>query len=181
MTDGPTPQTHALAPTQASGIAHTTGAPAASAEGTLRVCVLALGGELFAIDLRNISEVFEVEAVTTVPGMPTMLTGVTNLRGTVIPLLDLRSSLGLTEQEGALSFAVVVRQGSRYLGMLVDHVPEIRTVSRDSVLPAMQAGPAGARPFVSSVLRLDDSLGGVLDVSQIFAQADGGGTTPRAS
>lgn len=181
MTDGSTPQTPALASTQAIGIAHQPGVPTASAEGTLRVCVLALGGEFFAIDLRNISEVFEVESVTTVPGMPSMLTGVTNLRGTVIPLLDLRASLGLTEADGALSFSVVVRQGARYLGMLVDHVPEIRTVSRDSVLPAMQAGPVGARPFVSAVLRLEDRLAGVLDVPQVFAQADGGGTTLRTS
>jgi purine-binding chemotaxis protein CheW len=60
--------------------------------------------------------------------------------------------------------------------MLVDHVPEIRTVSREDLLPAMQAGPAGARPFVASVLRMDERLGGVLEVSQIFAQADGGGS-----
>jgi chemotaxis signal transduction protein len=58
------------------------------------MCVLTLGGELFAIDLRHVSEVFEVEAVTVVPSMPSLLTGVTNLRGTVITLVDLRGSLG---------------------------------------------------------------------------------------
>jgi purine-binding chemotaxis protein CheW len=60
------------------------------------MCVLTLGGELFAIDLRHVSEVFEVEAVTVVPSMPSLLTGVTNLRGTVITLVDLRGSLGLS-------------------------------------------------------------------------------------
>jgi purine-binding chemotaxis protein CheW len=140
-----------------------------------------LGGELFAVELRHISEVFEVESITAVPGMPSMLTGVTNLRGTVVPLLDLRTSLALTEVDRALPFAVVLRQGSRHLGMLVDHVPEIRTVSRGDLLPAMHAGPAGARPFVSAVLRLDERLGGVLDVSQIFAQADGSGAAMGSS
>ena len=57
------------------------------------MCVLTLGGELFAIDLRHVSEVFEVEAVTAVPSMPSYLTGVTNLRGTVITLVDLRGAL----------------------------------------------------------------------------------------
>ncbi|MGB4893390.1 MAG: chemotaxis protein CheW, partial [Nitrospira sp.] len=147
---------------------------AASIEGTLRMCVLTLGGELFAIDLRHVSEVFEVEAVTVVPSMPGLLTGVTNLRGTVITLVDLRGSLGLPVTGTVLPFAVVIRHGSRQVGVLVDHVPEIHTVSREHLLPAMQAGPAGARPCVSAVLRLDERLGGVLEVPQVFAQVDGG-------
>ena len=110
------------------------------------MCVLTLGGELFAIDLRHVSEVFEVEAVTVVPSMPGLLTGVTNLRGTVVTLVDLRGSLGLSVTETALPFAVVIRHGTRQVGVLVDHVPEIHTVSREHLLPAMQAGPAGARP-----------------------------------
>ncbi|HET6674140.1 MAG TPA: chemotaxis protein CheW [Nitrospiraceae bacterium] len=140
----------------------------------MRMCVVSLGGELFAIDLRNIREVFEVEAVTPVPGMPGMLTGVTNLRGTVIPLLDLRASLGLSVGDVSLPFAVVIRHGPRHVGVLVDHVPEIRSIPRDHLLPAAHSGPAGARPFVSSVLRLEDRLGGVLEVPLVFAQVDGG-------
>ncbi len=180
MSDVPTPRAQQLEPTPAPGSPHTPSTSAVVTEGSLRVCVLALGGELFAVDLRHISEVFEVESVTEVPGMPSMLTGVTNLRGTVIPLLDLRASLGLSAAGTSLPFAVVIRQGSRHLGMLVDHVPEIRTVPRENLLPAMQAGPAGARPFVSAVLRLDERLGGVLEIPQIFAQADGSGTALRA-
>ena len=138
------------------------------------MCVLTLGGELFAIDLRHVSEVFEVEAVTIVPSMPGLLTGVTNLRGTVISLVDLRGTLGLSVTDTAFPFAVVIRDGTRHIGLLVDHVPEIHTVAQEHLLPAMQAGPAGARPCVSTVLRLDSRLGGVLEVPQIFAQVDGG-------
>jgi purine-binding chemotaxis protein CheW len=145
-------------------------------DSSVRMCLLSMGGELFAIELRNIREVFEVESVTPVPGMPGMLTGVTNLRGTVIPLLDLRAGLGLSVSEITLPFAVVVRHGARQLGLLVDQVPEIRSIPRDHLLPAAHSGPAGARPFVSSVLRVEDRLGGVLEVPQVFAQVDGGET-----
>ncbi|GAB1723046.1 MAG: putative Chemotaxis protein CheW [Nitrospira sp.] len=138
------------------------------------MCVLTLGGELFAINLHHVSEVFEVESVTAVPSMPSYLTGVTNLRGTVITLVDLRGSLGLSVTTRPLPIAVVIRHGARQVGVLVDHVPEIHTVSREHLLPAMQAGPAGARPCVSAVLRLDHRLGGVLEVPQVFAQVDGG-------
>jgi purine-binding chemotaxis protein CheW len=144
------------------------------------VCVLTLGGEAFAMDLRHVTEVFEVESVTVVPGMPGLLTGVTNLRGTVISLIDLRGMLGLVISNTTLPFAVVIRQGARQIGLLVDHVPEIHTVSREHLLPAMQAGPAGARPCVSAVLRLDERLGGVLEVPQIFAHVDGGSPTLSA-
>lgn len=137
------------------------------------MCVLTLGGELFAIDLRHVSEVFEVESVTVVPGVPSFLIGVTNLRGTIVSLVDLRGSLGLSVNDAALPFAVVIRHGARQVGVLVDHVPEIHTVAREHLLPAMQAGPAGARPCVSAVLRVDHRLGGVLEVPQVFAQVDG--------
>src|SRR5688500_10835871 len=87
--------------------------PSQGTEGALRMCVLSLGDELFAVYLRNSREVFEVESLTTVPGMPSMLTGVTNLRGTVVPLLDLRASLGLSTADAAMPFAVVIRHGPR--------------------------------------------------------------------
>lgn len=146
-----------------------------TAEGAIRMCVLTLGEEQFAVDLRHVSEVFEVESVTVVPGMPPFLMGVTNLRGTVISLVDLRGSLGLTVVDSVPPFAVVIRQDSKHVGVLVDHVPEIRTVSREDLLPAMQGGPAGARPCLSAVLRLDGRLGGVLKVSQVFELVDGSG------
>ena len=143
-------------------------------DSSVRMCLLSMGGELFGVDLRSVREVFEVESVTPVPGMPGMLRGVTNLRGTVIPLLDLRAGLGLFAGDAVLPFAVVVRHGQRYLGLLVDQVPEIRSIPRDHILPAAHSGPAGARPFVVSVLRVEDRLGGVLEVPQVFAQVDGG-------
>ena len=174
MHDVPIIQSQVTPSVPAQGPSASTRASAAPTEGALRMCVLTLGGELFAIDLRHVSEVFEVESVTAVPGMPSYLTGVTNLRGTVITLVDLRGSLGLPAGNSALPFAVVIRHGARHVGLLVDYVPEIHTVPREHLLPAMQAGPAGARPCVSAVLRLEQRLGGVLEVPQVFAQVDGG-------
>ena len=63
-------------------------------EATVRVCLVTLCGELFAIDLGSVREVFELESVTPVPKMPPVFTGVTNVRGMIIPLVDLRPLLG---------------------------------------------------------------------------------------
>jgi purine-binding chemotaxis protein CheW len=174
MIDVPAIQSQPFESSAAHGSPRTAKPSISAGEGALRMCILTVGGELFAIDLRLVSEVFEVESVTAVPGMPDLLTGVTNLRGTVISLVDLRVSLALPVTGSALSFAIVIRQGSRQIGVLVDQVPEIHTISRQHLLPAMQAGPAGARPCVSAVVRLGERLGGILDVAQVFTQVDGG-------
>ncbi|GMV51429.1 purine-binding chemotaxis protein CheW [Nitrospirales bacterium NOB] len=138
------------------------------------MCVFLLGGESFAMDLRHVAEVFEVESVTAVPGMPRVLVGVTNLRGTIVSLVDLRETLEVSLASSVLPFAVVMREGAKLCGVLVDDVPEIRTVSRNDLLPALQSGPYERRPGVSLVLRLGSRLCGVLDVTQVFAQIEGG-------
>ena len=66
--------------------------------GTMRAAIVSLGGEQFTIDLQNVREVFVVESITPVPGMPAGLVGVTNLRGSVVPLLDLRQMIGLAAE-----------------------------------------------------------------------------------
>ncbi|MGZ8423173.1 MAG: chemotaxis protein CheW, partial [Nitrospira sp.] len=96
MSDVPTTHSQPLESFSAPGPSRPSRLSGAATEGTSRMCVLTLGGEPFAIDLRHVSEVFEVESVTVVPGMPSLLTGVTNLRGTVVSLIDLRGMLGLT-------------------------------------------------------------------------------------
>src|SRR5712692_812238 len=73
-----------------------------------RVCLITLSGSLFAIDLRSVREVFPVDSVTPVPGMPTVLAGVTNLRGVVVSLVDVRPLLGLQNSGAPLKYAVVI-------------------------------------------------------------------------
>lgn len=146
-------------------------APSAS----LRVCIITLANELFAIDLRNVREVFEVETITPVPGMPATLTGVANLRGTVIPLADLRAALGLPVTGPDPRYAVVLRHGSQQVGVLVDGVPEIRTVHPDEFLAAPTRGVDGSRPFVSSILQIADRMSGVVEVPSLMACVERGG------
>jgi purine-binding chemotaxis protein CheW len=138
----------------------------------MRAVVISMEGELFTIDLKSVREVFVVESITPVPGMPSGLVGVTNLRGTVIPLLDLRPMFGLTA-EAVLGYAVVVRQGNWQVGVLVDTVPEIRTIAKDQFLPAPVGTGEGAYPFVSVVVKLGDRLRGVLETSVMLSHFEG--------
>jgi purine-binding chemotaxis protein CheW len=145
------------------------------AEAQVRVCLVSLGGELFAIDLHSVSEVFEVGLVTPVPGMPQVLVGVANLRGLVIPLVDLRSLLGLPATGPTLPYAVVVRHGAQLLALLVERVPEIQTIQRDQFLPAVQNAQGNSKSFVTAVLCIEDRMGGVLEIPTVFEQVEGKG------
>jgi purine-binding chemotaxis protein CheW len=138
----------------------------------MRAAIISLGGELFTIDLKSVREVFVVESITPVPGMPSGLVGVTNLRGTVIPLLDLRPMFGLSVVAD-LRYAVVVQHGNWQVGVLVDTVPEIRTIAKDQFLPAPVGTGEGAFPFVSTVVKLEDRLRGVLETSVVLSHFEG--------
>ena len=146
----------------------------ATAAATVRAAIVSLGGELFTIDLQNVREVFVVESITPVPGMPSGLVGVTNLRGSVVPLLDLRQMIGLAV-ETTLKYAVVVKHGNWQVGVLVDTVPEIRTLTKDQFIPAPTGTGDGGNPFVSTVVKLEDRLRGVLETSVVLSHFEGTG------
>ena len=144
----------------------------AAGSSTMRAAIISLGGELFTIDLKSVQEVFVVDSITPVPGMPSGLVGVTNLRGTVIPLLDLRPMFALNS-DVTLRYAVVVKHENWQVGVLVDTVPEIRTIAKDQFLPAPAGTGEGAFPFVSTVVKLEDRLRGVLETSVMLSYLEG--------
>lgn len=137
-----------------------------------RICLVTLGGELFAIDLRHVREVFELESVTPVPGMSSTLVGVANLRGTVMPLADLRPSLGIPATT-SLPFVVVVRHGQQQVGILIDAVPEIRTIHPDDLLNVTSRGLAESRPFLSGLAKIEERMSGMMDVQKLLACVEG--------
>ena len=139
---------------------------------TMRVAIISLGGELFTIDLKSVREVFVVESITPVPGMPSGLVGVTNLRGTVIPLLDLRPMFAL-DSDATLQYAVVVKHENWQVGILVDRVPEIRILSKDQFLPVPAGRGEGVFPLVSTVVKLEDRLRGLLEASVVLSHFEG--------
>ncbi len=142
------------------------------AASTMRAAVISLGGEIFTIDLKSVREVFVIETITPVPGMPPGLVGVTNLRGTVIPLLDLRPMF-LLNSDAPLRYAVVVKHEKWQVGVMVDSVPEIRTLSREQFMPAPAGMGEGGFPIVSTVVKLEDRFRGLLEASVVLSHFEG--------
>ncbi len=152
-----------LAPAQPSGVQR---------ESALQVCLISVAGELLAVDLRHVQEVFVVETITPVPGMPPALVGVTNLRGVVLPLVDLRLVVGLPVTGPPPRVAVVIRHGAQVAGVLVDTVPELRAARREDLLPVPSREGGGPQAFLSALLKMDGRMGGVVEVPTLLASVD---------
>lgn len=138
----------------------------------LRVCLIALGEETFAIDLRQVREVFQPESITPVPGMPAALVGVTNLRGTIISLIDLRAALGVPNSV-ILKYAVVVRHGTQQVGILVEDVPEIRTIRTNNLKAFSGRTTAEKHHLFAGFFRIEDKGSAILDMSRLLASLEG--------
>lgn len=138
----------------------------------LRVCLVELGGRTFAIALHQIREVFEPESITPVPGMPPALVGITNLRGTIIPLADLRTALGIPISTTP-KYAVLIHQDTQQVGILVEGVPEIHTVQSDHLAAFSEHTATDQNPISPESFKIDSTLSPLLKVSWLFASIEG--------
>ncbi len=157
------------------------GAAEVSGEGELiQLCVVRIGAESYAIDLKRVDEILPVPALTPLPRAPRFLEGVVRLRGEVVPVVDARKRLGVTS--GAVQALkpsgkpkrterlVVCRIGSRRIGMLVDGVTEVQRVQRNSLRPAPLANRPGAAPHVLGVTGEGEHLTLLLDVKALLTE-----------
>ena len=112
-----------------------------------------LGDEVFAMDIRTVREIIQHAAMTTVPLMPDFLRGVINLRGAVVPVIDLQARLGRACTTVGKKTCVVIfdatTEGERVeLGLLVDAVSEVIEIAAESIEAAPQFGTTIAREFI---------------------------------
>lgn len=112
-----------------------------------------LGSELFAIDIRTVREIIQYGPVTTIPLMPGFVRGVINLRGAVVPVIDLHARFGRPPaQIGRLSCIIIFdaqREGGRVeLGLLVDAVSEVIEIPEDQIEPPPDFGSSLRRDFI---------------------------------
>lgn len=137
----------------------------------LKVCLIRLGTNTFALDLRHVGEVFEPVSITPVPGMPAALVGVTNLRGIIVPLVDVRTALGISVSV-IPNYAVIVRHGTRQVGILVEDVPEIHTIQSDDFIDRSARAAADRGPMISAFFQLENKASAILEVSRLFASIE---------
>jgi purine-binding chemotaxis protein CheW len=126
-----------------------------------------LGGEDFGLPVTHVQEILRVTGITRVPHAPPAVRGVTNMRGRVLPVVDLRARLGLETRETDLhSRVLVVSSHGRLLGLLVDSVQQVLRLDRTRVEPPPPDVMTQQSDYILGVYHLDESLVILLDVDR---------------
>lgn len=128
-----------------------------------------LAGETFALPVTHVYEILRVSGITRVPHAPAMVRGVTNMRGRVLPVIDLRVRLGLNAAEPSpQSRILVVTSRGRSLGLLVDSVQQVERIQRDTVQPPPPDVMTAQSDYIVGVCDLGARLVILLDVDRIL-------------
>lgn len=131
--------------------------------------VCRIGGEEFAVDVLTVQEINRLVEVTRVPKTPAFVEGVINLRGRIIPVLDLRRRFGLMSvKQTPQTRVVVVSLQSRLVGLVVDSVVEVLNLPKSAIEPPPSVGSATGAEYTSGVGRLEDRLLIILDLNRLL-------------
>jgi purine-binding chemotaxis protein CheW len=136
-----------------------------------------LDKELFAVDIAKVREVLEFTSVTKVPRTADFMRGVINLRGNVVPVVDLRLKLGLTRTERTVDTCVIIAEvevdGERIvLGALADSVQEVVDLASTQVVAPPRLGTRIDTSVIRGMGKRDDEFVVILDIDRVFSGAE---------
>ena len=136
-----------------------------------------LGDEVFALDVSRVREILEFSTITRVPRTPDYMRGVINLRGNVVPVVDMRLKLGLDETEKTVDTCIVVVEVSGdneniVMGALVDSVQEVIEIEHDQIEPAPKIGIQLNTDFVAGMGKKDDRFVIILNMDKVLSSGD---------
>jgi len=133
--------------------------------------------ELFAINVSKVINILEMRHITKVPKTPDYMKGVINLRGTVLPVVDLRIKFGLPEAENTVDTSIIVlnieKEGETImLGTLVDAVREVLELKDDEIADSPSIGTKYNSGYIQGMYRMDEHFIMILDIDKIFSVDD---------
>lgn len=129
-----------------------------------------VGEEEYGLELLRVKEVIRVRQVTWLPRAPSCVKGIINLRGDVIPIVDLRERFGLdAAEQTAMSRVIVVEVGGQAVGMTVDSASQVVRVPADQFDPPPTVMGQGSRDFITAVGKMGEKLVIMIDVDMILS------------
>ncbi|MGY0632972.1 chemotaxis protein CheW [Luteimonas sp. A478] len=131
-----------------------------------------LTDEHYALSILKVQEIRGYEGVTRVPDTPDYIRGVVNIRGAIIPVLDLRMKLGLQAHYDAFTVMVVLNLDGRYAGVVVDAVSDVVVLDADQIRPTPELGAAVDTRFISAIGTTEERMVILLDIKSLIDWAD---------
>ncbi len=138
-----------------------------------QLVVFDLGNELYGVDIGSVREIIRMQDITYLPNAPEFIEGVTNLRGKIIPVINLRKRFGMSESvDGNEERIVVVDVAGEYMGALVDAVTEVLRIKEDVIAPASSAVTTVDSYYMEGIANLGDRLIILLDLNKVVSQRE---------
>jgi len=128
-----------------------------------------LGGEEYGIDILKVQEIRGYSAITHIPNAPPHVKGIINLRGTVVPVVDLRAKFGMNAVDYTkFTVIVVVMVAEKIAGLVVDAVSDVLNIAASDVRPAPDFGLRCDTRFMRGVVSVSDKLAVLLDIDRLL-------------
>jgi purine-binding chemotaxis protein CheW len=136
-----------------------------------------IGEEDYALDVSNVREILEFTTITKVPNTPEYMRGVINLRGSVVPVLDMRLKFSLAEAKKTIDTCIVVLEvdidnEKSIIGALVDSVQEVFELDPQHIEPAPKIGTRLRMDFIKGMGKRDDRFIIILNIDKVFSSEE---------
>lgn|SRR5574344_108645 len=147
------------------------------AESDQKLLTFSLGNEAYGISILKVKELIGMMDITPVPQTPEFIKGVINLRGKIIPVMDLRTKFGMdakeyNERTCIMVVDVLIKGIKKLLGVVVDTVSEVVTISADQIEPPPEYGKTAENNSILGIGKIKDKVVIILDIDKIFVCED---------
>lgn len=144
---------------------------------TTQYLTFKLADEIFAVDVAKVREILDFTPATKVPGTPQFMRGVINVRGNVIPVVDMRLKFGLSKTEKTVDTCIIVMEVSidddaTVLGALVDSVQEVFELEAAHIEPPPRMGTRWKIEFIKGIGKRNGELVIILDIDRVFSTSE---------
>ncbi len=139
-----------------------------------RYLTFRVGDEDYGIEIMYVTEIVGMQKVTEVPDMPDYVKGVINLRGQVIPVMDVRTRFKIPPKEyDDRTCAIVVNMDSTIIGLIVDSVDEVMNISDEEISPPPAINESWSCRFINGMGKVNNRVKILLDVSRLLSNEEG--------
>lgn len=133
-----------------------------------------LGQEEYGVDILKVQEIRGYDAVTRLPDAPDYIKGVINLRGTIVPVIDMRVKFRLEAKVDALTVMIVLNVADRVVGMVVDSVSDVVQLTGEQIRAMPEVGTGIDRRFLTGIGALDERMLILLDIEGLMTSTEMG-------
>ena len=138
-----------------------------------QIVVFELGSESFGIDIANVEGIVKMQEITQIPKAPDYMEGITNLRGSVLSVINLQKRFGTAEQEKTNDTRIVVVQVDKLkVGMVVSGVSEVLTLDDAVIEPPPAMISSATQAFITGVAKVDSRLIIMLDLEKVLSEKE---------